>query len=246
MPHAESDSELIRFFTAHRARRLKRHARNQHFSGTTVPTKPRAPLQPVTAAPASNGRSKVRLLRAPGAWTATGAYSRRDHGSRRGAERALVSQSPRRRMGARSRNSRRPASSSTPRRERNSPARWWASGGREPAERRSRRGECGSPGGRSRTRHSRTSRVPLRAERPMGLVGKNGSKPIGAGRRRRWRRVKGSRETPGDGFEAGSRRIDPSSGTSTNRIHRIIGLKWSGRQDSNLRPPGPKPGALPG
>ena len=23
-------------------------------------------------------------------------------------------------------------------------------------------------------------------------------------------------------------------------------VKWSGRKDSNLRPPGPKPGALPG
>jgi hypothetical protein len=26
----------------------------------------------------------------------------------------------------------------------------------------------------------------------------------------------------------------------------LIAEKWSGRQDSNLRPPGPKPGALPG
>ena len=26
----------------------------------------------------------------------------------------------------------------------------------------------------------------------------------------------------------------------------IRGLKWSGREDLNLRPPGPEPGALPG
>ena len=29
-------------------------------------------------------------------------------------------------------------------------------------------------------------------------------------------------------------------------VHRAsIALKWSGREDSNLRPPGPEPGALP-
>ena len=41
-----------------------------------------------------------------------------------------------------------------------------------------------------------------------------------------------------------------------NRLHRtdlairkrrqVFGNKWSGREDSNLRPPGPEPGALPG
>ena len=194
----------------------------------------------------------VRLLRAPGAWTGTGAYSRRDHGSRRGAAGprsaarariavATASNGERDRGTHDARHQVRPRVASAIRPHAGGPP-----GGREPAERRSRKGECGTPGGRNRTRHSRTSRVRLRPERPVGLVGKNGSKPIGAGRRRRWRRVKGNRETPGDGFEAGSRRVDPSSGTSTNRIHRIIGLKWSGRQDSNLRPPGPKPGALPG
>jgi len=30
------------------------------------------------------------------------------------------------------------------------------------------------------------------------------------------------------------------------KVHSTEGNKWSGRQDSNLRPPGPKPGALPG
>ncbi len=30
-----------------------------------------------------------------------------------------------------------------------------------------------------------------------------------------------------------------------NYTHIFRFLKWSGRQDLNLRPPGPKPGALP-
>ncbi|SDR87210.1 Phage integrase family protein [Opitutus sp. GAS368] len=30
------------------------------------------------------------------------------------------------------------------------------------------------------------------------------------------------------------------------KVHSSDGREWSGRQDSNLRPPGPKPGALPG
>ena len=29
-------------------------------------------------------------------------------------------------------------------------------------------------------------------------------------------------------------------------LRLIRGLKWSGREDLNLRPPGPEPGALPG
>ena len=45
--------------------------------------------------------------------------------------------------------------------------------------------------------------------------------------------------------------LEPTTlGTTTrcsNRLsytyHKLI-LKWSGREDSNLRPPGPKPGAL--
>ena len=31
-----------------------------------------------------------------------------------------------------------------------------------------------------------------------------------------------------------------------NKSLKEIKNKWSGRKDSNLRPPGPKPGALPG
>lgn len=33
--------------------------------------------------------------------------------------------------------------------------------------------------------------------------------------------------------------------TKKNRQKAVFRRKWSGRQDSNLRPPGPKPGALP-
>ena len=42
------------------------------------------------------------------------------------------------------------------------------------------------------------------------------------------------------------RGVKPDYGSDEVKSFNIKRMDWSGREDSNLRPPGPEPGALPG
>jgi len=57
-----------------------------------------------------------------------------------------------------------------------------------------------------------------------------------------------AREAQGSHSFSHSREKNPpkANGEAEEKSFGLKGMKWSGREDSNLRPPGPEPGALPG
>jgi hypothetical protein len=48
------------------------------------------------------------------------------------------------------------------------------------------------------------------------------------------------------GSHSGEKNSSKANGEAEQKSLGLKGMKWSGREDSNLRPPGPEPGALPG
>ncbi len=48
------------------------------------------------------------------------------------------------------------------------------------------------------------------------------------------------------GSHSGEKSSPKVSGDAEGKSFGLKGMRWSGREDSNLRPPGPEPGALPG